>query len=273
MVALGGSGIPMPLICSPALSWSIASPEALAFVLTFVSLWSLAAGWLAMIVAMMLPNTVDALVHVRNRTLRRLRPACLALFLVGYVGVWMLAGAAFLGAAVTLRIASPGTVLPLAGATVVAAVWQISPWKQVALNRCHRRPSLAAFAPAACRDALAFGGSQGLWCLSSCWALMAMSLAAPASHSAVMALVAGLVWTERLEPATRPRWTVRLPGRTLRMISRIARTAIRGRSSSGTRSRDPSGERRSPPGRREWPASTGRTGREVRAEDLDLPAF
>lgn len=221
-LALGDTGLGAPTICSAARLWSVPSPDAFGFFFAFVSPWSLAAGWVVMVVAMMLPTACDHLVQVHERTLRRLRPGCLTLFLGGYVGAWILGGVILLAAAVTLRIASPSPAAPLVLASVVAFFWQVSPWKQFALNQCHGRPSLAAFAPAAYRSAFAYGVRHGLWCLASCWALMVAALLAPAYHVAVMACVAAYIWAERLEPARPPLWRVRLPARTLRMVAWVA---------------------------------------------------
>lgn len=221
-LALGGAGVAAPQFCSAALLWSVPSPEAFGAFLVAVPPSRLAAGWGLMIVAMMLPTLGDALVHLRARSLRRLRAPGAALFLAGYAAVWALGGAVLLALAVALRIAAPAPALPLVLALAVALVWQVSPAKQVALNRCHRRPSLAAFGAAACRDALGFGLRQGFWCLASCWALMAVALLVPGHHLAAMALVAACIWAERLEPARPPRWRIGLPVRSLRMLARIA---------------------------------------------------
>lgn len=222
MLAVGGSGVATPAICSAALLWSVPSPSAFAFAFAFVSPWSLTVGWVVMVVAMMLPTVGDPLVHVRERTLARLRPVCIAVFLGGYVGVWTVAGVVLLAAAIMARLAAPIPEAPLIVASLVAVVWQVSPWRQVALNRCHRRPSLPAFAPAAYRSALHLGVTHGFWCVASCWALMATALLAPAYHVQVMAFVAGCIWAERLEPARPPRWRASLPSRALRMIARLA---------------------------------------------------
>lgn len=221
VLALGTAGVPTLALCSAAVL-SLPSPDALGLLLTFVSPWSLALGWALMVVAMMAPTAFDPLFHLRERSLRSLRPPCLALFLGGYLGVWLLAGPVFLGAAIAIRLAVPHPLALLAAASIVAAIWQVSPPKQTALNRCHRRPTLAAFAPAAYRSALTAGVQQGLWCLASCWPLMAAAVLAPAGHLAAMALVAAFVWAERLEPAGPARWRVRLPARTLRMAARAA---------------------------------------------------
>ena len=236
VLALGDTDSAALPICSAALLWSVPSPDAFAFFFSFVSPWSLAVGWAVMIVAMMLPTTCDQLVHVRQSTLRCLRPYCLALFLGGYIGAWILAGAVLLAAAVTVRIGSPKTVGPLAAALIVALAWQASPWKQSALNRSRRHPSLAAFAPAAYWSTLAFGVRHGLWCVASCWALMAAALLVPDSQVAVMALIAAYIWAERSEPVRPPQWRMRLPTRTFRSMAWVASRRTTWAGSRGKRS-------------------------------------
>jgi predicted metal-binding membrane protein len=123
--------------------------------------------------------------------------------------------------ALTLRLASGGGSGGFALALAVALVWQVSAWKQAALNRCHRRPTLAAFAPAAYRDAVLFGASHGLWCVSACWALMLASLTVPAHHVAGMAIVAIFNWSERLEAPRTTRWRLRAPTVAARLAVRL----------------------------------------------------
>lgn len=219
VLALGSGSGAMPTICSGTLLWSVPSPDTYAFVFAFVSPLNLAVGWAVMVVAMMLPTVYDALIHVRERSFRSERPWALTLFIGSYFTVWMLAGVVFLGVALTIRIASPTAVWPLILSLAVALIWQISPWKQMALNRCHRHPSLAAFAPAIYQDALLLGLQHGLWCVAGCWSLMLVALLVPAHHTAVMAVITLGIWAERLEPARAPRWQVRLPLKTIRLVA------------------------------------------------------
>ncbi|MBY2989779.1 DUF2182 domain-containing protein, partial [Rhizobium leguminosarum] len=182
----------------------------------------LAISWAFMVIAMMLPALSGPLRHVRKRSFWRVRPWAELLFAASYLGVWMLAGIPLLGVAITLRLALSSSALPLAACLIIAFIWQISPWKQVALNRCHRRPSLAAFPPAAYGNVLAWGMTYSVWCISSCWGLMLLPLLAPSHHLPLMAIVALYIWTERLEPACAPRWQFRVPSRTIKLIVRIA---------------------------------------------------
>ncbi|MBY5456873.1 DUF2182 domain-containing protein [Rhizobium leguminosarum] len=245
LLALGSDSMSMPAICSAALVWSAPSADTYAFFFSYVSPLQLAISWAFMVIAMMLPALSGPLRHVRERSFWRVRSWAELLFAASYFGVWMLAGIPLLGVAITLRLALSSSALPLAACLIIAFIWQISPWKQVALNRCHRRPSLAAFPPAAYGNVLAWGMTYSVWCISSCWGLMLLPLLAPSHHLPFMAIVALYIWTERLEPACAPRWQFRVPSRTIRLIARIAATW---RQSPGVASKTHSAASQVPPG-------------------------
>jgi predicted metal-binding membrane protein len=227
VLALGSGSVAIPAMCSAVLLWSVPSPDAYVSVFAFVSPLKLAVGWAVMVVAMMLITVHDPLIHLRQRSFRRVRPWCTLLFVGGYVAVWTLAGVIFVGVALTVQMALPSAQGPLILSSVVALIWQMSPWKQLALNKCHRRPILAAFAPAAYRNALSLGLQHGLWCISSCWALMLAALLAPAHHVAIMAIVALYIWAERLDSPRDTRWQMRVPLKAMRLIAFLIAKADR----------------------------------------------
>lgn len=217
----------LPELCSSALLWSVPAPETYAFFLSQVSALSLLLAWLLMLVAMMLPVLSDTLAHVRRSAFRPLRLPMQIACLTGYLVVWMLAGIALLTGSVTLRLgAGQDTTLPVLIGLALALLWQLSPAKQRALNRCHLYPPLSAFAPQAHRDAFRLGLDRGLWCLRSCWALMLLALLVPGGHLAAMAAVAVWIWAERLDLPAPPRWGLHLPGRALRLVRRRIAGAI-----------------------------------------------
>jgi predicted metal-binding membrane protein len=223
----------LPELCSSALIWSVPAPETFAFFLSQVSPLSLLLAWVVMLVAMMLPLVADTLAHVRRSAFPPLRLPMQAAFLAGYLAVWLLAGIALVAASVTVRLgAGQGTTIPVLIGLAIAILWQMSPAKQRALNRCHRYPPLSAFAPQAQRDALRLGLDRGLWCLSSCWALMLLALLAPGGHLVVMATVALWIWAERLDPPAPARWGLHLPRRALRLTRRMLALPLHPRRSS-----------------------------------------
>jgi len=124
------------------------------------------------------------------------------LFLAGYMGVWMAAAAAPLPMILASSALIPRPGLSLGAAAAVATLWQLTPAKQWCLNRCHNRPSLAAFGAAANRDVWVFGLTQGIACVGARWALMGISMlmmSTPAGHLVGMAAVAVFTFAERLE--------------------------------------------------------------------------
>jgi len=169
------------------------------------------AGWTLMLAAMMTPVVAAPIGHVRTRSFARRRSRAVALFVIGYVAVWLAAAFALFPLSTMAHTLAPGSGMPFALAAFVAVAWQCSPLKQRALNRCHARRELAAFGVGADLDAIRFGATHGFWCVASCWAMMLLPSTLPLGHIAAMAAVACWMAAERLEPATTPAWALRTP--------------------------------------------------------------
>jgi predicted metal-binding membrane protein len=90
----------------------------------------------------------------------------------------------------------------LAGGTLVAAaVYELTPLKEVCLTKCR---SPLGFLLGSWRDglpgALEMGARHGAWCVGCCWALMASLFALGVMSLAWMAFVAGLIAAEKTLP-------------------------------------------------------------------------
>lgn len=173
------------------------------------ALASMASGWFVMLVAMMLPMTLHALYQIRLSSLAARRGRSSGLFLVGYLSIWMIAGAVLVSIELGAKGLAPGSYLPALVVAVIAVVWQASPFKQECLNRCHSHRTPAAFGLAADWDALRAGLDHGRWCVGSCWATMLLPLLLPVGHVAGMAAVTVLMVCERIDPPVRPAWRLR----------------------------------------------------------------
>jgi predicted metal-binding membrane protein len=177
------------------------------------------AGWVLMIVAMMLPSSIP-LVLVFAAVVGR-RPASgrlVALLIAGYLVVWTLFGA---GAWVLDRgIHAAVDAWPwlaehpqlIIGATLlVAGLWQFSPLRDRCLDECRtpfgfivnrwRAQSLR-------RESFLMGIAHGAFCIGCCWSLMLVmfgvglgSLPAMLGLGALTAIEKNLPWGRRL---TRP---------------------------------------------------------------------
>ena len=195
-------------------------------------------GWTLMMTAMMAPLLIPALRHVRARSLRSRRWRAMSLVTVAHAAVWTAGGIVLLAVASLLRSVTGQPDLALLLGLDAALAWQLSPLKQHCLNRHCAHPPISSFGSAADRDALRFGGTHAAWCLGSCWALMLVSLLAPAWHVAVMLVVSVWMWVEPLDRPERPTWRVRFPLRFLRIAGATVRSlpqhvAIRAGASTG----------------------------------------
>lgn len=159
------------------------------------------------------------MLHVWLRSFRRRRARATALFLAGYVAVWMTAGAILLTIQLTAASFASQSFWPATIAAAVAILWQCSPLKQRCLNRGHLHPEIRAFGRAADLDTIRFGVTHGFWCAASCWAMMLAPMLLPRWHVLAMAMVSVLMTGEWLEHPAPPTWQ-------WRGISRLKRMAV-----------------------------------------------
>ena len=170
--------------------------------------------WVVMMAAMMFPSIAPMVVmQVRIQERRRARGqpvpiGATALFLTGYLLAWTAAGlmgyALFeLGRAITGDVFSwDNAGRYLAGGVVLwAAVYQLTPLKDVCLRHCrspfaflmrHWRPGRLG--------GLRMGVVHGGWCVGCCWALMAALFAFGVMSLGWMAFIAALIAAEKLLP-------------------------------------------------------------------------
>lgn len=217
LLARDSGGSMASTFCSPDTLWALPLSVRFDLALMLVSPAQLASGSALMIAAMMLPLIIAPLRHVRDRSFARQRARATILFTAGYAVVWMIVAVVLQLIAVAARWAAPAPLLCFGLAVVTAILWQVSPTKQWCLNRCHRRPHLAAFGAAADRDALNFGLTNGASCAGSCWALMLLTFLISQGQTLAMIAVTFFVFAERLESPARLKWRWRVPGRALQI--------------------------------------------------------
>lgn len=192
---------------------------------------SLAAGWLLMLIAMMLPTLIAPIRYIIECSFKRRRIRSVTLFLFGYAVIWMAAGIVLIAATFALNLFLPQSVLPAIGVGIVAVLWQCSPLKQLCINRGHHHKELAAFGFAADLDVLNFGMTHGIWCVASCWALMLFPMLFSQGHFAAMALVTYIMISERLEQPRPLSWRLRFSTKLLRIALAQSRLQLRRLSS------------------------------------------
>jgi predicted metal-binding membrane protein len=163
--------------------------------------------WVVMMAAMMFPSVAPTVALYARMTKAR-SPLAPLLFTGGYLATWAAAGLLAFGLA-TAATRLPGDVLAwdhagraLAGGTlVVAAVYELTPLKDVCLGKC-RSPLgfLLGSWREGWRGSLRMGAKNGAWCVGCCWALMASLFALGIMSIPWMAVVAGLIAVEKTLP-------------------------------------------------------------------------
>ena len=163
--------------------------------------------WVVMMAAMMFP-AVSPTVALYARMARRQPHAAPLAFTSGYLLVWTAIGLVAYGFFDAVR-AALGPELAwdragqwvAAGVVLVAAVYELTPQKDVCLSKCR---SPLGFLLGAWRSglsgALQMGIRHGVWCLGCCWALMAALFALGVMSLAWMAFVAALISVEKILP-------------------------------------------------------------------------
>ncbi|MFD6895131.1 DUF2182 domain-containing protein [Rhodococcus sp. NPDC060086] len=169
---------------------------------SFVSPVVRAAAWALMIVAMMGPVVLSAVTFLRANTLSWRRGRATVQFLLVYVLMWMtVAVPAWMLEAEVNRVDSPYRPVVAAGALLVAAGWQTTGLKHLALDDCHRPHTLPPRGWRAMKGVGSFAVRHAWACIRTCAPLMlAVAVAAasiPAAHLPIMAAAAGGMVFER----------------------------------------------------------------------------
>ena len=173
-----------------------------------------AAGWVLMIVAMMLPSSVPLVVTFGMLVRRRRRPGLLVvLLLLGYLAVW---GAFGLAAWVLDRgIHAAVNALPwlaahpqlIMGATLLGAgLWQFSPLRDRCLEECRSPLGFVMNrwrGVSERREAVAMGIAHGAFCVGCCWSLMLVMFGVGLANVAAMLALGALTAVEKNLPQGR----------------------------------------------------------------------
>jgi predicted metal-binding membrane protein len=174
------------------------------------------AGWVLMILAMMLPSSIPLVVVFAGLVRRRPAPRSLVgLLLAGYLLAWAAVGLAawLLDRGIHAAVdavpwlgAHPQVIL--AATLAAAGLWQLTPLRDRCLDAC-RTPLGFVVARwrgvSPRREALAMGIAHGWFCVGCCWSLMLVmfgvglgSLAAMLALGIVTAVEKNAPWGRRL---------------------------------------------------------------------------
>lgn len=146
-------------------------------------------------IAMMVPLAIPSIRHVAFASLWLRRGQAMFVFLVGYLGVWIVVTTLLLSATTWVE-STLGLVTSIALTASLTARWQVTRIKRRALRRCERTMPLAPRGWRADRDCARFGVAVAAACVVNCWAIMAMVLALH-HHPLAMLLAQAALLLER----------------------------------------------------------------------------
>jgi predicted metal-binding membrane protein len=171
-----------------------------------LSLGAFLVAWLAMMTAMMFP-AISPIVRLYGKGRAGGRVTPLLAFLAGYIVLWSGLGVpGYVGWRALMDPIAEGRPWAgrLAGVVLVAAaVWQLTPVKSLCLGHCRSpKTCFLRFRRPVARpvDAFWMGVTHGLYCLGSCWALMAVLVAVGTMNLGWMAALALLILLEKNAP-------------------------------------------------------------------------
>jgi predicted metal-binding membrane protein len=171
-------------------------------------------AWVVMMAAMMFPSIAPmVMMYARLEEGKKAKGqsppfGATAVFVAGYLLAWSTAGLAGYSILSLGHELSPGFLAwdeagpYVAGGVILgAAIYQLTPLKDVCLTKC-RSPFeflLTAWRPGRV-GAFRMGITHGGWCVGCCWALMAALFALGVMSVGWMIFVAALIATEKLLP-------------------------------------------------------------------------
>lgn len=149
------------------------------------------ADWSVMTAAMMLPSTIPVFRQISFNSVRSRQVRSTVIFLVAYCAVWVGVG---VGVVLMERVVSrlmPDRELVSSGPILLllAAGWQVTPWKRRAVNACRRGVPLRPFGLRADLACGQYGLLHGWRCVTSCWLLMIAMVATGHGPGALLVMV------------------------------------------------------------------------------------
>jgi predicted metal-binding membrane protein len=173
--------------------------------------------WVVMMAAMMFPSIAPMVVmHARIEQGKRsegqpVEAGTTALFVCGYLLIWTAAGLVGyaiieIGQSLSLDFLAWDRAGPYVAGGVIAAaaIYQLTPLKDVCLRHCRSPMAFLITQWRAGRvGALQMGIEHGGWCVGCCWGLMAALFALGVMSVGWMAFVAALIAIEKLLPGKR----------------------------------------------------------------------
>jgi predicted metal-binding membrane protein len=162
--------------------------------------------WVTMMIAMMFPSVAPMVViYSRFSAIRNQNKGATAVFVLGYLLAWtvvgLLAFAIYSGSSALTDTLSPReSAVVGGGALLLAGAYQLTRYKTVCLRHCRTPLDFMLHWRSGRRGGLQMGLHHGLFCLGCCWGLMLVLLTLGVMNLVWMALVAAVIFIEKVLP-------------------------------------------------------------------------
>jgi predicted metal-binding membrane protein len=162
--------------------------------------------WITMMVAMMFPSVAPmVIIYSRFSAIRNQSKGATAVFVGGYLLAWTLVGllafGVYLGSSALMRTLSPReSAVVGGGALLLAGAYQLTRYKTVCLRHCRTPLDFMLHWRGGRRGGVQMGLHHGLFCLGCCWGLMLVLLTVGVMNLVWMALVAAVIFIEKVLP-------------------------------------------------------------------------
>jgi predicted metal-binding membrane protein len=162
--------------------------------------------WVTMMVAMMFPSVAPmVIIYSRFSAIRNQSRGATAVFVGGYLLAWSLVGllafGVYMGSSVLIGTLSPReSAVVGGGALMLAGAYQLTRYKTVCLRHCRTPLDFMLHWRSGRRGGLHMGLHHGLFCLGCCWGLMLVLLTVGVMNLIWMALVAAVIFIEKVLP-------------------------------------------------------------------------
>jgi predicted metal-binding membrane protein len=162
--------------------------------------------WVTMMVAMMFPSVAPMVViYSRFSAIRNQSKGATGVFVGGYLLAWTLVGllafGVYLGSSALMGFLSPRVSAVVGGgALLLAGAYQLTRYKTVCLRHCRTPLDFMLHWRSGRRGGLRMGLHHGLFCLGCCWGLMLVLLTVGVMNLLWMALVAAVIFIEKVLP-------------------------------------------------------------------------
>jgi predicted metal-binding membrane protein len=164
--------------------------------------------WVAMMTAMMFPSVAPVAIlwarTIQARSTGAIRAWRITTFVGGYLVAWAAFGLgafiALLGSARLVDTAPEVAKLLAVGIFVTAGIYQLTPLKRACLRHC-RSPVTSILHYASLKGSVRdfrVGVHHGLYCVGCCWGLMIVLVAVGVMNLAAMALLAVVIFLEKI---------------------------------------------------------------------------